>query len=53
MKEKSKLEIKSKYAFGSAGRAEFNIPPNADVEYTITLNNFEKVSSAIESYEYL
>lgn len=43
IKEKSKILIKSKYAFGANGKPEFNIPPNADVEYTIRLNNFEKV----------
>lgn len=43
IKEKSKLQIKSRYAFGSAGKPELNIPPNADLEYTITLNNFEKL----------
>jgi len=50
-KEKSKLKIKSKYAFGAAGKAEFNVPPNADVEYTITLNSFEKVSGTIENMD--
>ena len=43
-KEKSKLKIKSEYAFGATGRPELKIPPNADVEYTVTLNSFEKVS---------
>lgn len=41
--EKSKLLIKSKYAFKEQGKAEFNIPPNADVEYEVELKNFEKV----------
>lgn len=40
--EQSKLKIKSKYAFKKEGKPEFNIPPNADVEYIVTLINFEK-----------
>ncbi|CAL1683745.1 unnamed protein product [Lasius platythorax] len=40
--EKSRLLIKSKYAFKEQGNSEFNIPPNADVEYEIELKNFEK-----------
>jgi len=43
--EKSKLLIKSKYAFKEQGNPEFNIPPNADVEYEVKLKNFEKVIS--------
>lgn len=34
--------IQPQYAFGAKGHKEFNIPPNATVEYTVTLNNFEK-----------
>ena len=41
--EKSRLLIKSKYAFKEQGKPEFNIPPNADVEYEVELKNFEKV----------
>ena len=41
--EKSRLLIKSKYAFKEQGNPEFNIPPNADVEYEVELQNFEKV----------
>ena len=44
IKEQSKLEIKPEYAFGAGGKPDFNIPPNAAIEYTVTLNNFEKVS---------
>ncbi|XP_070161464.1 FK506-binding protein 59 [Polyergus mexicanus] len=40
--EKSRLLIKSKYAFKEKGNSEFNIPPNADVEYEVELKNFEK-----------
>uniref|UniRef100_A0A1B6DTS3 peptidylprolyl isomerase n=1 Tax=Clastoptera arizonana TaxID=38151 RepID=A0A1B6DTS3_9HEMI len=42
LKEKSKLEIKSQYAWEKEGKPELNIPADADLEYTITLNNFEK-----------
>ena len=41
--EKSKLIIKSKYAFKNVGKPEFDIPPNATVEYIVELKNFEKV----------
>lgn len=34
--------LKSKYAFGQTGKPEFNIPPNADIEYIAELKNFEK-----------
>jgi len=40
--EKSKLLLSPKYAFGTEGKAEFNIPPNSNVEYEVTLNSFEK-----------
>lgn len=42
--ETSRLKIKSKYAFGKTGKEQFNIPPEADVEYTVTLKSFEKVT---------
>lgn len=41
--EKSRLIIKPTYAFGSQGYAQFNVPPNATIEYTVTLKSFEKV----------
>lgn len=47
--EKSRLLIKSKYAFKEQGNAEYNIPPNADVEYEVELQNFEKVIVGNES----
>ncbi|EZA56123.1 hypothetical protein DMN91_000682 [Ooceraea biroi] len=40
--EKSRILIKSKYAFKEQGNPEFNIPPNANVEYEVTLKSFEK-----------
>lgn len=41
--ETSELIIKSRYAFGSKGSEEFNIQPDADVKYTVTLLQFTKV----------
>lgn len=37
-----RLVIKPEHAFGTAGSEKFNIPPNATVEYTVTLFDFEK-----------
>lgn len=37
-----RLIIKPEHAFGTAGNEKFNIPPNATVEYTVTLFDFEK-----------
>ena len=42
--EKSRLKIQSKYAYGSAGCPEKNIPANAEVIYDVTLKEFDKVS---------
>lgn len=47
LEEKSRLKIKSKYAFKTIGNAEFNIPPSADVEYIVELKNFEKVFNCL------
>ena len=41
--ETSKLYIKSKYAYSADGNSKFNIPPQADLQYTVTLKSFEKV----------
>lgn len=51
--ETSKLIIKPQHAFGAQGSTEFNIEPNATVEYTVTLKNFEKAkeSWALDSNE--
>ncbi|PSN54651.1 Peptidyl-prolyl cis-trans isomerase FKBP4 [Blattella germanica] len=53
--ERSRIEIKSKYAFKAEGKPEFNIPPNADIEYEVELKNFEKAkeSWALDSGERL
>ncbi|XP_017793268.1 PREDICTED: FK506-binding protein 59-like isoform X2 [Habropoda laboriosa] len=40
--EKSRLKIKSKYAFKNAGKPEFDIPANATVEYIVELKSFER-----------
>lgn len=40
--ETSRLVIKPKYAFGAEGNEKLKIPANATVEYTVTLNEFEK-----------
>lgn len=42
--ETSKLIIAPKYAFGAEGSVKWGIPPNATVEYTVTLKSFEKVA---------
>lgn len=40
--ETSRLVIKPRYAFGADGNEQLKVPPNATVEYTVTLNEFEK-----------
>lgn len=40
---KYRFKIKPEYAFGAKGNEDFKIPPNATVEYTIKLNDCEKV----------
>jgi len=42
LKETSRIDLKPTYAFGPEGSKTFNIPPNTNVSYTLTLNNFEK-----------
>lgn len=37
-----RLVIKPEHAFGAEGNEKFNIPPDATVEYTVTLSDFEK-----------
>lgn len=37
-----RLIIKPEYAFGEKGHEAFGIPPNATVEYTVTLTEFER-----------
>lgn len=45
-KESSRLIIKSKYAFKNEGSQEYNLPPNATVEYIVTLKSFEKAKES-------
>jgi len=40
--EKSVFVVKSNYAYGEKGNTQLNIPPNTDISYEITLNNFTK-----------
>lgn len=42
--ETANVEIGPKYAYDTAGSDEKGVPPNATLHYTITLNNFDKVS---------
>ena len=42
--EKSKLKVSAKHAYGETGCPDKNVPPNADVEYEVTLKTFEKAS---------
>jgi FK506-binding protein 4/5 len=46
--ETSRLIIKPKYAFGADGNEQLQVPGNTIVEYTVTLNEFEK---AVESWK--
>ena len=46
--EKSLISLTPKYTFGSAGNPDVGIPPGANVQYEVTLNDFEK---AKESWE--
>lgn len=41
-----RLILKPEYAFGEKGHETFKIPPNATVEYTVTLNEFEREPEA-------
>ena len=41
--EKALLRVSATHGYGSQGNAEFNIPPNADLEYEVKLKTFEKV----------
>lgn len=44
--ETSRIVIQPEYAFGAQGHAEFGVPSNTPVEYTVTLNHFEKENEA-------
>ncbi|KAG8509058.1 Peptidyl-prolyl cis-trans isomerase FKBP4 [Galemys pyrenaicus] len=46
--EQSLVYLKPSYAFGSAGKEKFQIPPQAELKYEVHLKNFDK---AKESWE--
>jgi len=46
--EHSVIKLQPKYAFDEAGKPEFQIPPNAALEYDVTLTSFEKAKEAWE-----
>lgn len=46
--EHSLLHLKSKWAYGKEGNAQFNIPPNADIDLEIQLKSFEKARQTWE-----
>ncbi|KAI0211564.1 Peptidyl-prolyl cis-trans isomerase FKBP4 [Lamellibrachia satsuma] len=49
--EKALLTVASRYGYGTSGNTEFNIPPNADLEYEVKLKTFEKVKESWEMDE--
>lgn len=40
--ETAKLVVKPKFAYGSEGNKDLGVPANATLEYTITMNEFER-----------
>ncbi|CAH0763194.1 unnamed protein product [Bemisia tabaci] len=46
VKEKSRLEIKARYGFGSEGNKQLNVPPNVDLVYVVTLNSFTELKKS-------
>ena len=48
MKKKERVEVKlaPKYAYGSTGKPEKNVPPNAHVTYEIDLHSFERAKES-------
>ncbi len=50
--EKSLLKIKASQAFGVEGNEEKKIPKGADVEYEVTLKDFEKVCECVTQCKY-
>jgi len=43
--EVAEVDIKSKFAFGAAGKTELNVPASADITYEVHLKNCERVRS--------
>jgi FK506-binding protein 4/5 len=46
--EHSIVYLKSRRAWGAEGNKKFNIPPNTDVAYEVTLKSFEKAKEAYQ-----
>lgn len=43
--EKSAIHLKgSRFTYGANPPAEYNLPPNAEIDFTIFLKDFEKAS---------
>jgi len=42
--ERSLLKVQAKYAYGSVGCVDHNIPANTDLQYEVELKKFEKAS---------
>ena len=43
--EVAKVDISPRYAYGETGNEERGVPPNATLQYTLTLKSFEKVTN--------
>lgn len=49
--EKSKIELKgTKFTYGSHAPAEFNLPDNAPITFTVFLKSYEKVLTLKKHY---
>jgi FKBP-type peptidyl-prolyl cis-trans isomerase len=46
--QRSNIKLTSQYAFDEEGRPDLNIPPNAEVEYDVTLINFQQAKKTWE-----
>ncbi|KAK3101889.1 hypothetical protein FSP39_007078 [Pinctada imbricata] len=46
--EKCRLDVKAIRAYGSQGKPEFNIPPDADLHYDVEMLHFEKAKDSWE-----
>lgn len=46
--EHSMVHVKSRWAYGKEGNAQYNIPPNADIDFEIHVKEFEKVKQSWE-----
>ncbi|KAI6189728.1 Peptidylprolyl isomerase [Aphelenchoides bicaudatus] len=49
--EKCRVVLKGKFGYGLHPPAEFNLPPNAEVEFTLFLPDFKKVKASWEMTE--